>query len=361
MIRRWKAGWRWQSLALAAVGLGVIGAAGVLLVAWLGVYNVAANVGHTALVDWFLRFGMENSVKARASGKNEPSVATPEMIALGAAHYRDGCAFCHGAPGEKQAVVVSHMLPAPPPLTAVANHWSDHELHWIVMHGFKYTGMPAWPSQKRTDEAWALVAFLKALPDMDGEAYRRLADGPPLPAGTPEAVALCSRCHGAGSSPPTTALTPVIHGQPAQMIVNALRDYASGQRESGIMQPIASDLGDNRIDELARYYSALPPPRRNRVAADKTSPGGRIAHEGVPEERIPSCLGCHGPSAAPTYPRLAGQPAAFIANQLRLWKTQDFRVSPQAGIMAPIARRLTDRQIDDVAAYLESLPPETRP
>ena len=34
--------------------------------AWSGVYNVAASTGHFRIVDYFLRFGMENSVRRHA-------------------------------------------------------------------------------------------------------------------------------------------------------------------------------------------------------------------------------------------------------------------------------------------------------
>lgn len=359
MMGRWAVR-QWRMLALAAAALGLAGIAGVLLVAWSGIYNVAADVSHTKAVEWFLRFGMENSVKARAAARNEPVTYTRDMIALGAAHYRDGCSICHGAPGSAQPVIAGQMLPPPPQLRMVSERWRDHELHWIVLHGLKYTGMPAWPSQQRPDEVWALVAFLKALSNMTAEDYRRMAFGAPLPSGAPGAVALCSRCHGDAATTPASALTPIIHGQPHEMIVTALRDYATGRRQSGMMQPIAADLDERQIDELAAYYTALTPPRSSQSKADNDS-GRTLAHDGIAAERIPPCLSCHGATAALSYPRLAGQSAAYLANQLRLWRTHDVRASPQAAIMAPIARRLSERQIDDVAAYLASLPPETLP
>ena len=39
-----------------------------------------------------------------------------------------------------------------------------NELFWIVKHGIKYTGMPAWVALDRDDEVWAVVAFLNGTP-----------------------------------------------------------------------------------------------------------------------------------------------------------------------------------------------------
>ena len=78
---------------------------------------------------------------------------------------------------------------------------------------------------------------------------------------------------------------------------------------------------------------------------------------GLPEAELPACMSCHGEEALPIYPRLAGQNARYIVNQLRLWKRETIRHTEAAAIMTPIARALTDEQIADVAAYLASLPP----
>ena len=74
------------------------------------------------------------------------------------------------------------MTPPPPFLPEKVPQWQPHELFWIVRHGVKFTGMPAWPALGRTDEVWAMVAFLRRLPEMEPEAYRALATGDPAEA-----------------------------------------------------------------------------------------------------------------------------------------------------------------------------------
>jgi cytochrome c553 len=67
------------------------------------------------------------------------------------------------------------------------------------------------------------------------------------------------------------------------------------------------------------------------------------------------CTACHGPngnSANPEWPRLAGQSAVYIAEQLKLFKTQ-VRTNP---VMMPMASGLSDQDVNDVAVYYQAQP-----
>jgi cytochrome c553 len=67
-----------------------------------------------------------------------------------------------------------------------------------------------------------------------------------------------------------------------------------------------------------------------------------------------SCAGCHGAvgiSNNPSWPNLAGQQKAYLAKQMR-----DFRSGiRQDALMTPMAKPLTDKEIANLAAYYNSL------
>ena len=70
--------------------------------------------------------------------------------------------------------------------------------------------------------------------------------------------------------------------------------------------------------------------------------------------KVAVCAGCHGVdgiSMIPMYPNLAGQKAAYTAKQLRDFKSKK-RNDP---VMAGMVAMLSDADIDNVAAYYESL------
>jgi cytochrome c553 len=68
------------------------------------------------------------------------------------------------------------------------------------------------------------------------------------------------------------------------------------------------------------------------------------------------CAACHGPSGNsvnPEWPRLAGQSAVYVAEQLRLFRS-GVRDNPT---MKPLAATLKDQDIDDLAVYYEAQTP----
>ena len=352
-------------LALYAVGgMAVLG----FLFLWSGFYSVAASRGHWAIMEWVLTFAMRNSVKTHALGIEAPPLDRAELVTLGAGHFHSGCAFCHGAPGVPISPIAQSMLPPPPDLKTHMRDWRDSELFWIVKSGLKYTGMPAWAAQQRDDEVWALVAFLRRLPTLDAKSYSGLALGDVPTAqqsgreiamadAAAAVVGACARCHGAGQNGPASALVPILHGQPAEFLAAALDAYASARRASGIMQPVATDLERGEIDRVARNYAELPLPVRQLerpVDAASVERGRVLADRGDPDNRIPSCTSCHAASALKTYPRLAGQNAPYMTNRLRLWKNGLTPGTEGEIIMAPIARAMNERQIEDVSTYFAS-------
>lgn len=74
------------------------------------------------------------------------------------------------------------------------------------------------------------------------------------------------------------------------------------------------------------------------------------------EAKAALCTACHGPngnSVNPEWPRLAGQSAVYIAEQLRLFRS-GVRDNP---IMKPLAASLSDQDINDLAVYYEAQTP----
>jgi cytochrome c553 len=350
-----------RHIARGALGALIALAIGGFLLVWSGLYNVAASRGHWAIVEWILAFGMRNSVELRASMIDVPDLDNDDTILLGANHYRTGCAPCHGAPGVNADPVAQSMLPPPPDLTDAAERWRDSELFWIVKHGIKYTGMPAWVAQSRDDEVWTLVAFLKALRSMSADRYADLLRVPDERSDDVmrEAGALCGGCHGGPNSGPRSALVPRLHGQKADYPVGSLVAYADGDRSSGIMQPVAGNLSQAQIRSLADFYSALPRRPAPGIAASEADLAGgrRLAVTGAPAAGIPACESCHGDETLSIYPLLSGQSAGYLAAQLQLWKKGLRKATGPAAIMAPIAERMSDKEIDDVSAFYAAQPP----
>ena len=125
----------------------------------------------------------------------------------------------------------------PPDLAGKVGEWTDAELFRIVKHGVRFTGMPAWPTQDRDDEVWAMVAFLRELPGMNEASWRNLAFGADVPpvARTPDfdaALGECTRCHG-DDGLGRSAATPVLAGQSEAYLIASLRPMQAGIARAG--------------------------------------------------------------------------------------------------------------------------------
>ncbi len=359
-----------------------VGALGILgfLVSVSGVIPIKASSGHWAITEWFLNFSMARSVSTHSISIEVPPLDEPWMTLKGATHYEIGCAPCHGSPELQVPRITGAMTPQPPYLPPTISEWENKELFYIVKHGVKFTGMPAWATQQRDDEVWAMVAFLRLLPRLNAEEYRRLVSDPAsargevaslsnltIPAGTPRPVVeSCARCHGADGRGRGLGAFPKLAGQRPDYLYASLQAFAREQRHSGIMEPIAAGLNPEEMRELARYYANLPPEQPSSSslsppdAASTIALGEAIAQRGIPGQRIPSCAACHGSIAVPRnplYPELAGQYADYLVLQLMLFKNEDRGGTEYAHIMSRIAARLTPEQMRAVAMYYASLPP----
>jgi cytochrome c553 len=111
---------------------------------------------------------------------------------------------------------------------------------------------------------------------------------------------------------------------------------------------------------LAAAQAPAPTPSAP-VAASPSSPApaddpfakGKVA-DGTAKSAV--CSSCHGPngnSTNPEWPRLAGQSAVYITEQLRLFRS-GVRNNP---VMKPLAAGLSDQDIADLSVYYEAQTP----
>ncbi|BFI94537.1 MAG: c-type cytochrome [Rhodanobacter sp.] len=182
--------------------------------------------------------------------------------------------------------------------------------------------------------------------------------------GNGKGAAPCMACHGVDGGGNDAAGFPRLAGLNADYLRQQLDDFANGTRANPTMQPNASALSEDERAGLAKYYSALPLPARlaKPPAAKPDADGERLATRGDWSHNLPACVQCHAPGGVgvgANFPPLAGQPAAYIASQLRAWQ-QGTRHNDPLQLMQHVASQLTPQEIDAVAAWFaaQPLPPK---
>lgn len=363
-----------RSFLKATLIWAVIAAIGAVLVVGLGLYNVSARQGHMPGVSWVLHTAYRSAVWLRAPSEEDvPDLSSPEMIALGKGHYEDACAFCHALPGQSRSQTALSMLPAPPHVTDAVSDWEPRHMFWIVKNGIKMSGMPAWPSAKRDDDVWSVVAFLNVVKEERLEPAKASTDQADnltgdnvVASGIAETYDTgCARCHGENGFAGGNTHIPRLDTLSAAYIAASLKAYRSGMRQSGVMQQAASQLSDEQIAGLSSHIETIRQDRLEQYAANDLDPsvvarGDELAHGGDDKANIPACISCHGPSSkrkSDRFPPLAGQGEAFLQEQLTLWKSETRGGTDRALMMHEAVPELTDEDIRALAQYYASLPP----
>lgn len=159
----------------AAIGLaGLIG--GVTIVT--GAYNVAATEPHYAITISLFSAARDRAIAVRAQEMTPPSGWLERAdLKRGFRSYHDMCVVCHAAPGLNDSVVRTGLNPEPPRLTEDrVRQRTDAELFWIIKHGIKMSGMPAFGPTHTDEEIWDVAAFLRRLGTMQPMGYQELLE-----------------------------------------------------------------------------------------------------------------------------------------------------------------------------------------
>jgi mono/diheme cytochrome c family protein len=156
--------------ATIAIG-GVLGAIGGAIVAKSGLYDVGALAPHWQFAYTFLEYGMHESVRYHASAVTGTAPKDAASLRAGAALYKANCVACHGGPGVAMANFAKAMQPAPGPLVDGARRWSEQQMYWIIRHGIKTSGMPAWKFHMSDAQIWQVTGFLVRLPHLSPQEF----------------------------------------------------------------------------------------------------------------------------------------------------------------------------------------------
>ena len=147
---------------------------GGLLYVWSGSYNIAATEPHWSITLSLIDTLKDRSIEVRSKDIHPPNLGDPKLKELAFPHYHEMCRLCHGAPGYLPEEFATGLYPSPPSMTKgdIQKELSDAEIYWIVKHGIKLTGMPAFGPTHKDETLWGLVALSKEIPKMTPEQYQ---------------------------------------------------------------------------------------------------------------------------------------------------------------------------------------------
>ena len=192
----------------------------------------------------------------------------------------------------------------------------------------------------------------------------------------PAVVRPCAVCHGANGIS-KDGFIPNIAGQKVEYLVKQTLEMQSAVRQRYGLEPAGKDAGPSRLTDrrdgvhmdrqfaefdrvsirtIARYFSSLP-----RACAPSGTPRGNpSAH------LVSHCATCHGRDGASDFsyvPHLAGQRRFYLAEQMRLFRTNEHKVSLSPDntsrsnpVMSPQMALISKEQIAELAHWFANSP-----
>lgn len=159
--------------------LALVGLATVVGAAWFAAKGLDARDTPGPIETRLSRAGRHWLVPSDARSRTNPEPASDETLAEGRAHWADHCASCHGNDGSGNTAMGRGLYPKSPDMRLPdTQQLSDGELFYLIEHGVKITGMPAWTTGTPEGEraSWHLVQFIRHLPALTEDEITAMED-----------------------------------------------------------------------------------------------------------------------------------------------------------------------------------------
>lgn len=150
----------------------------------------------------------------------------------------------------------------------------------------------------------------------------------------------CKSCHGDDGNA-KKANMPTLAGQDAKYFIKAMTHYKNGERQHKKMFEAVEQLSEQDMIDLATYYAAEKPRRRDVRMPLKST------------EWIARCERCHGidgNSSDPRFPMLAGQEMSYLTKALKAYAAEERANTTMHAMADP----LNPMDIERLAAHFAS-------
>jgi cytochrome c553 len=185
-------------------------------------------------------------------------------------------------------------------------------------------------------------------------------------------AAACQGCHGEKALGNDSMGAPRLANIGQYYITKQLGDFANDRRTpegaGAAMNGFAKALNEQDRLDLAGYLDTLEYTEElsdlKALAADGVKVGkpdlGRIIVSKGIKGKVPACQDCHGFNGrASKFPAINQQKYVYLYNQLNNWRSDSRANDPmigKTGIMRGIAKKLSDEDIENIAAFLSVSP-----
>jgi len=163
--------------------LGFIAAVVIVLLAeflWvrLGFVDPRADVPESVLERKVAMPSLDASLDRHAAEVRNPVSATDDNLLSGMKIYQTNCASCHGDIGQPRGAFGDAFYPRAPQFMEDGPDMPENQNFYVIQHGVRLSGMPAWKSSLSQQEMWQVTTFLShmnKLPPQLSEEWKAMA------------------------------------------------------------------------------------------------------------------------------------------------------------------------------------------
>ena len=125
---------------------------------------------------------LDAAVDRRAPDVQNPVQPTDANLIAGMKVYQTNCASCHGDIHHPHGMLADSLYPRAPQFVEDTADMPENQNFYIIQHGIRLSGMPAWKQALNEQEMWQVTTFLShmdKLPPQVSDAWKAAAGGSP--------------------------------------------------------------------------------------------------------------------------------------------------------------------------------------
>ena len=159
----------------------VVLSAGFLCVRF-GLMDPRADIPVNSLERRIAMPSLDAAVDRRAPEVQNPVQPTDANLIAGMKVYQTNCASCHGDIHHPHGMLADALYPRAPQFVEDTADMPENQNFYIIQHGIRLSGMPAWKQVLNEQEMWQVTAFLSHMDKLSpqvSDAWKAVAGSSP--------------------------------------------------------------------------------------------------------------------------------------------------------------------------------------
>ncbi len=143
-----------------------------------GLMDPRADIPVNTLEQKIAMPALDAAVDRRAPEVKNPVDATDANLVAGMKLYQTNCASCHGDINHPHGMFADSLYPRAPQFMEDTPDMPENQNFYIIQHGIRLSGMPAWKQSLSGQEIWQVTTFLShidKLPPQISEQWKFIA------------------------------------------------------------------------------------------------------------------------------------------------------------------------------------------